>query len=314
MQQVKAYDLNQNKSKSLSSKDISKTKAQILSKGNKNRVVMNQDVSGGQILMTNKLYYVGYSYQGPGEENHLSPDLNISTPQRKLGVRRCREVQGYHVSIIPKKDNNINTKYLDDETISKSHKKEENKEKEEKKKYFAWLRRQERERRWQVSRPQPFGSLLPKLDQVTSVRVGNRVPVSAFGCPLPKIRYTDFSLGWTIGKQPDKKGGEGQAKVFRKRRRRCGLCTNCLRDNCSRCKNCKAMTKFGGNGKKHRACVYRKCERDNREYKKNENKVETETLVSESPVSKKKEDKTVHEDVEGKGNGVKAGLNLSLNN
>lgn len=47
-------------------------------------------------------------------------------------------------------------------------------------------------------------------------------------------------------------------KGFR-RRRRCGECTHCLRDDCGKCTNCLDMTKFGGPNLKRQGCKQRKC-------------------------------------------------------
>ena len=43
------------------------------------------------------------------------------------------------------------------------------------------------------------------------------------------------------------------------RRGRCGHCQGCTQQNCGYCTNCKDMKKFGGLGRKKKACVKRKC-------------------------------------------------------
>ena len=42
-------------------------------------------------------------------------------------------------------------------------------------------------------------------------------------------------------------------------RSRCGLCEGCLRTDCGKCSLCLDMKKFGGPGKKEKACKLRKC-------------------------------------------------------
>ena len=48
-------------------------------------------------------------------------------------------------------------------------------------------------------------------------------------------------------------------KVEVARRKRCGVCEICLAPDCGKCKHCKNMIKFGGNGKLKQACVDRRC-------------------------------------------------------
>ena len=43
------------------------------------------------------------------------------------------------------------------------------------------------------------------------------------------------------------------------RSRRCHKCENCLNQDCGRCKNCLDMPKFGGKGRRQRACINRNC-------------------------------------------------------
>ena len=43
------------------------------------------------------------------------------------------------------------------------------------------------------------------------------------------------------------------------KRRRCGECSGCLRDECGSCDNCRDKIKFGGSGVRKRICVRRKC-------------------------------------------------------
>lgn len=45
----------------------------------------------------------------------------------------------------------------------------------------------------------------------------------------------------------------------RKRTMRCGQCTGCKMEECGSCAYCKDMKKFGGPGKKKKACIRRKC-------------------------------------------------------
>ena len=47
--------------------------------------------------------------------------------------------------------------------------------------------------------------------------------------------------------------------VALKRRKRCNSCEGCQRNDCGECSNCRDMIKFGGPGKKKKACIMRKC-------------------------------------------------------
>lgn len=40
---------------------------------------------------------------------------------------------------------------------------------------------------------------------------------------------------------------------------RCGKCFWCMRNDCGKCPTCKDKRKFGGEGKKKQACMFRQC-------------------------------------------------------
>ncbi|MBN38147.1 MAG: hypothetical protein CMI29_06720 [Opitutae bacterium] len=40
---------------------------------------------------------------------------------------------------------------------------------------------------------------------------------------------------------------------------RCGKCYWCMRRDCGKCPTCKDKRKFGGEGKKKKACLFRQC-------------------------------------------------------
>ena len=42
-------------------------------------------------------------------------------------------------------------------------------------------------------------------------------------------------------------------------RSRCGQCEGCLRADCGQCTECLDKKKFGGPGRKKKACKYKKC-------------------------------------------------------
>ena len=43
------------------------------------------------------------------------------------------------------------------------------------------------------------------------------------------------------------------------RRKACGECANCTKDDCGECRQCKDMPKFGGNGGLRERCRHRRC-------------------------------------------------------
>jgi DNA (cytosine-5)-methyltransferase 1 len=63
-----------------------------------------------------------------------------------------------------------------------------------------------------------------------------------------------------------------KGKSQRIRKRRCGVCEDCVAKECGKCVHCLNMIKFGGNGKSKQACVKRDCS----------NKVERDDDVSAS--------------------------------
>ena len=44
-----------------------------------------------------------------------------------------------------------------------------------------------------------------------------------------------------------------------RKRARCGHCVGCTANDCGRCGNCMDKPKFGGPGKRKKACALRKC-------------------------------------------------------
>ncbi len=43
------------------------------------------------------------------------------------------------------------------------------------------------------------------------------------------------------------------------KRKRCGECEGCSRDDCGKCKHCRDMRKFGGPGSLKKPCALKKC-------------------------------------------------------
>ena len=56
-----------------------------------------------------------------------------------------------------------------------------------------------------------------------------------------------------------KKVSDENKDVKRKRRRRCGSCVGCLRDDCMECAFCLDQQKYGGVGVFKKVCKKRKC-------------------------------------------------------
>jgi hypothetical protein len=48
-------------------------------------------------------------------------------------------------------------------------------------------------------------------------------------------------------------------KLRNKKRSRCGRCEQCNRPDCGECPHCKDKLKFGGSGRRHQACVTKRC-------------------------------------------------------
>ena len=52
-----------------------------------------------------------------------------------------------------------------------------------------------------------------------------------------------------------------QTSIIQKRKRsRCGQCEACLANDCGTCAYCLDMVKYGGPGKKKKACLLRRCQ------------------------------------------------------
>ena len=45
-----------------------------------------------------------------------------------------------------------------------------------------------------------------------------------------------------------------------KKRKRCGQCAGCTTSDCGKCVYCMDMVKYGGLGKKKKACLLRRCQ------------------------------------------------------
>ena len=78
------------------------------------------------------------------------------------------------------------------------------------------------------------------------------------------ISEKDSGVQGTVDDDSDEDGSvsshEIVGKKARKRRRRaCGVCPGCVREDCGRCSNCRDMVKFGGTGCKKKRCIRRRC-------------------------------------------------------
>ena len=62
-----------------------------------------------------------------------------------------------------------------------------------------------------------------------------------------------------------------------KKRKRCGECAGCTSVNCGSCKFCLDNPKFGGTGKKKKACIQRRCLRMGN-HQPQENQLQNETI------------------------------------
>ena len=51
----------------------------------------------------------------------------------------------------------------------------------------------------------------------------------------------------------------GRSKSTRSKRRKCGVCDGCTRDDCGKCKNCLDKPKFGGPNKMKQKCILKSC-------------------------------------------------------
>jgi hypothetical protein len=55
---------------------------------------------------------------------------------------------------------------------------------------------------------------------------------------------------------------ERKLGAISRKRARCGSCDACQQDDCGKCPFCRDKTKFGGPGKKKKACIHRRCTHD----------------------------------------------------
>lgn len=100
-----------------------------------------------------------------------------------------------------------------------------------------------------------FGIKFGKNKTKTKIHYKKKKPVKntwtkATTTPVVRNTFETFFSG-----QIDK----NMEKDFVVKKKRCGVCEFCLLPDCGRCKQCKAMAKFGGAGKTKKACIRRTC-------------------------------------------------------
>tara|TARA_A100001015_G_C15031714_1_gene733689 strand:- start:1038 stop:1448 length:411 start_codon:yes stop_codon:yes gene_type:complete len=73
---------------------------------------------------------------------------------------------------------------------------------------------------------------------------------------INKMQQTIYE---SVETEPLKHISENIQKKNRHRFSSCGFCTNCITEDCGRCKNCKDKPKYGGKGIRKRGCIYKNC-------------------------------------------------------
>lgn len=183
--------------------------------------------NGDVILRTDNLYYVSY-YEPPLPSEkllvnirHTNDEINpdgskVEIPHWRLRpVANCYTLEG--------------TENLEDEVFTKRHQKPELEEKRRKRwdlqrmreqKLFERLR--ERGKPYPDSmkdEPQLITSFYPSLDDITHIEIADKVPVTAFGHPIPYIKPADFELPWEQDEWPSTSSSSGEDNRHQKHRR-----------------------------------------------------------------------------------------------
>ncbi|CAI9727773.1 Hypothetical predicted protein [Octopus vulgaris] len=198
-------------SDSTRSKSHSVTKNK-LSCHNNNSVSKCTELSenGELILRTDNLYYVSYYEPPPPTErvlvnsrhtnDEICPDgTKVEIPHWRLRtVANCYTLEG--------------TENLEDEVFTKRHQKPEHEEKRRKRWDLQRMREQKmyeklREKEKPDSKDSKDGdnfltSFYPSLEDITHLEIADKVPVTAFGQPIPYIKPSDFELPWELGEWP----------------------------------------------------------------------------------------------------------------
>ena len=88
-------------------------------------------------------------------------------------------------------------------------------------------------------------------------------------------------------------GGPGvECAMSRTRRTRCGVCQECVREECGECAGCRDKIKYGGEGRRHQACSKKRCDQKYIKNEKDDRQPCIDTIFSTSHI-------TLHQDSAG---------------
>ena len=87
-----------------------------------------------------------------------------------------------------------------------------------------------------------------------------------------------------------------------KRRSRCGVCNECVREECGECVGCRDKLKYGGEGRRHQTCSKKKCAQKYMKNQKDDRQPCIDTIFSTSYITlhQDSDSNTRHTDQQGK--------------
>ncbi|XP_045169595.1 male-specific lethal 1-like 1 [Mercenaria mercenaria] len=168
----------------------------------KRKITSVQATEGeGNTLETNNLYFVSY-YEPVSDEVEVdSRSELLKSAQSQIDI----EVPSFRVKTFTNLYVIEGTEDHEDETFMRRHQKPEIEEKRRKRWDDQRLReermmerlRQKQESRHKYRKPEdPVESFYPCLDDITHIEVIDKIPVTAFGQPIPFTKSEPFMLPW----------------------------------------------------------------------------------------------------------------------
>ncbi|KAL4222627.1 U2 snRNP complex subunit msl1 [Mactra antiquata] len=183
--------------------DVNKSKNKESLRKRKLASVQSESIPSDNLtLQTSNLYYVSY-FEPVSDEVEVDPLSGLNRgAQSQLEV----EVPSFRVKHYTNHYAIEGTEDHEDDTFSRRHQKPEIEEKRRKRWDDQRLReekmleklREKQELKHKHRKPEdPVESFLPCLDDITHIDVLDKIPVTAFGQPIPFSKNESFSLPWS---------------------------------------------------------------------------------------------------------------------